>query len=80
MANKVEDYWLFGVQAAQALAMSFMIGLVFFQMTKDQSSVSDRFGLLYFMAALYPYMVTLDVTSYCKRVFCLSLISLVGFL
>lgn len=64
--NNLEDYGFLGVQAVEALAMSVMIGLVFFDLKLDQLSARDRFGLLYIIGALYPYMVILDVISKCQ--------------
>jgi hypothetical protein len=54
------------VQAIEALAMSLMIGLVFYNLGTGQIGIRDRFGLLYIIGALYPYMVILDVVGQCK--------------
>ena len=66
LSNNVEDYGFLGVQAIEAIFMSLMIGIVFFDLAFDQISVRDRFGLLYIVGALYPYMVILDVIGQCK--------------
>ena len=66
LTNNLEDYSFLGVQAIEALAMSIMIGLVFWNLGVDQISIRDRFGLLYIIGALYPYMVILDVVGQCK--------------
>jgi ATP-binding cassette subfamily G (WHITE) protein 8 (sterolin 2) len=68
----LEDYAFLAVQAIEALAMSLMIGLVFFDLKLDQLSARDRFGLLYIIGALYPYMVILDVIGKCQSVFTIS--------
>ena len=65
MKNNLEDYGFLSVQAIEALAMSLMIGLVYFDLELDQLSARDRFGLLYIIGALYPYMVILDVIGKC---------------
>ena len=68
LSNNLEDYGFLGVQAIEAICMSLMIGIVFFDLEFDQISVRDRFGLLYIVGALYPYMVILDVIGQCESV------------
>lgn len=53
------------VQAGEAIFMSIMIGLVYYKLPLDQKSIKDRFGLLYIIGALYPYLVILDVLCQC---------------
>ncbi|WAR18263.1 ABCG8-like protein [Mya arenaria] len=59
--NIVEDYGYLATQFIQAAAMSVVVGLVYFNLAKDQSSMRDRFGMMYILGALYPYMVVLDL-------------------
>lgn len=53
-------------QFIQAFAMSFVVGLVYYKLAIGQSNIRDWFGLMYILAALYPYMVILDVIAQCK--------------
>lgn len=46
--------------------MSVVVGFVYFNLGLDQSSVRDRFGMMYIIGALYPYMVVLDLIGICK--------------
>jgi hypothetical protein len=46
--------------------MSFVVGLVYYKLAYTQSNIRDWFGLMYILAALYPYMVILDVIAQCK--------------
>lgn len=46
--------------------MSFVVGLVYYKLAYGQSNIRDWFGLMYILAALYPYMVILDVIAQCK--------------
>lgn len=46
--------------------MSFVVGLVYYKLAYGQSNIRDWFGLIYILAALYPYMVILDVIAQCK--------------
>ena len=62
----MEDYGFLGVQAIEAICMALMIGLVYYDLGLDQTSMRDRFGLLYIIGALYPYMIILDVIGACK--------------
>ncbi|XP_052270899.1 ATP-binding cassette sub-family G member 8-like isoform X1 [Dreissena polymorpha] len=57
----VEDYGYLVTQLIQAAAMSVVVGLVYFNLKTDQSSMRDRFGMMYILGALYPYMVVLDL-------------------
>ncbi len=66
MRNNVEDYSSLLVQSVEAVMMSVMIGLIFYGLGDDQKSSTDRFGLLYILSALYPYMAMLDVIGKCK--------------
>ncbi|KAK3600622.1 hypothetical protein CHS0354_008910 [Potamilus streckersoni] len=59
--NIVEDYGFLITQLVQAIAMSVVVGLVYYKLGIDQSSIRDRFGLLYILGALYPYMIVLDL-------------------
>ncbi|XP_060558207.1 ATP-binding cassette sub-family G member 8-like isoform X2 [Ruditapes philippinarum] len=59
--NIVEDYGYLATQFIQAVAMSVVVGFVYFNLGLDQSSVRDRFGMMYIIGALYPYMVVLDL-------------------
>jgi len=45
--------------------MSVVVGLVYFNLATDQSSMRDRFGMMYILGALYPYMVVLDLIGVC---------------
>ena len=65
MKNNLEDYSFLGVQAIEAIAMSLVLGLVFVNLGIGQTSIRDRFGLLYSIGALYPYMIILDVIGAC---------------
>ena len=56
------------MQAVEALAMSVIIGLIYFNLSLDQVGLRDRFGLCYIVGALYPYMVILDVIGQCKQI------------
>jgi len=47
--------------------MSVVVGLVYFKLSFDQSSMRDRFGMMYILGALYPYMVVLDLIGICKQ-------------
>jgi hypothetical protein len=64
--NIVEDYGYLATQFIQAVAMSVVVGFVYFNLGLDQSSVRDRFGMMYIIGALYPYMVVLDLIGLCK--------------
>lgn len=64
--DNYSDWPCFGVQAAEAIFMSIMIGLLFFKLEKTQTGMRDRLGLLYIIGALYPYMVILDVVGFRK--------------
>ena len=64
--NIVEDYGFLLSQFLQASAMSVVIGLVYFNLGLDQSSMRDRFGMMYILGALYPYMIVLDLIGICK--------------
>lgn len=59
--NIFEDYGYLATQFIQAVAMSIVVGFVYFNLGLDQSSVRDRFGMMYIIGALYPYMVVLDL-------------------
>lgn len=48
--------------------MSVVVGFVYFNLGLDQSSVRDRFGMMYIIGALYPYMVVLDLIGICKYI------------
>ncbi|XP_064623531.1 ATP-binding cassette sub-family G member 8-like [Lineus longissimus] len=61
--NHIEDYGFLAVQAVIALAMSFLIGLIYFQLTNNQFDLRDRFALMFLIGALYPYNVVLDVVG-----------------
>jgi len=63
--NIVEDYGYLATQFIQAAAMSVVVGLVYFNLATDQSSMRDRFGMMYILGALYPYMVVLDLIGVC---------------
>lgn len=69
--NIVEDYGYLATQFMQALAMSVVVGLVYFNLKLDQSSMRDRFGMMYILGALYPYMVVLDLIGICKYIYTL---------
>ena len=62
----MENYRFLGVQALEAIFMSLMIGLIYFDLGYGQVDMRDRFGLMYIIGALYPYMVILDVIGQCK--------------
>ncbi|XP_076099071.1 ATP-binding cassette sub-family G member 8-like [Mytilus galloprovincialis] len=61
--NILEDYLNLSAQFIQAFAMSFVVGLVYYKLAYGQSNIRDWFGLMYILAALYPYMVILDVIA-----------------
>lgn len=65
--NIVEDYGFLLSQFIQASAMSVVIGLVYFNLGLDQSSMRDRFGMMYILGALYPYMIVLDLIGIYHR-------------
>ena len=46
--------------------MSVVVGLVYFNLGFDQSAMRDRFGMMYILGALYPYMIVLDLIGICK--------------
>ena len=50
-------------QIITALLMSATIGLIFFDLGKDQRSVRDRLSLLYIVVALYPFIIVLDTVA-----------------
>ena len=64
--NIVEDYGFLISQLIQASLMSVVIGLVYFDLGLDQSSMRDRFGMMYILGALYPYMIVLDLIGICE--------------
>ena len=64
--NIVEDYGFLFSQLIQASAMSVVVGLVYFNLGFDQSAMRDRFGMMYILGALYPYMIVLDLIGICK--------------
>ena len=66
LRNNLEDYGFLFVQAAEALFMSVIIGVIYLNLGLDQLGAKDRFGLLYVISALYPYMVILDVIGKCR--------------
>ncbi|XP_074662264.1 ATP-binding cassette sub-family G member 8-like [Tubulanus polymorphus] len=67
--NHVEDYGFLLVQSLEALMMSLLLGVIFWQLQCDQDGVKDRFGLMFLIGGLYPYMIISDVIGdYCKEV------------
>ncbi|XP_055956929.1 ATP-binding cassette sub-family G member 8 [Patella vulgata] len=65
--NIVIDYWFLIVQIIQSLTMSTILGSVFWNLSKDQLGMRDRFGLFFMMCVMYPYTVTLDVIGQSHR-------------
>ncbi|XP_041352326.1 ATP-binding cassette sub-family G member 8-like isoform X2 [Gigantopelta aegis] len=61
MRNLLEDYAMLIIHFLQALTMSFILGVIFVQLGEDQLAMRDRFGLMYLLSTMYPYMVILDI-------------------
>ncbi|KAL5008568.1 hypothetical protein ScPMuIL_014149 [Solemya velum] len=63
--NIIEDYISMATQCIEAAIMSVIIGLVYYQLGNGQADMRDRFGLLYIIIALYPFLIVLDlITQY----------------
>lgn len=65
MLSEIEDYPLLAIRCAQALAMSVMLGVVYWQMHPDQKTIRDHFGLLYMISVMYPYLIIIDIIESC---------------
>jgi ATP-binding cassette subfamily G (WHITE) protein 8 (sterolin 2) len=62
----LEDWPLLGIRSVQALAMSIMLGVVYWKLKSDQSSLRDHFGVLYMISVMYPYLIIVDIIETCK--------------
>ncbi|KAJ8308063.1 hypothetical protein KUTeg_012937 [Tegillarca granosa] len=58
--NLVEDYLFLATQFIQAISMSVVVGLVYFNLGLDQFTVRDWFGLMYIVSSMYPYLFKLN--------------------
>ncbi|PVD26126.1 hypothetical protein C0Q70_13794 [Pomacea canaliculata] len=67
MLSEIEDYPLLAIRCAQALAMSVMLGVVYWQMHPDQKTIRDHFGLLYMISVMYPYLIIIDIIESCFK-------------
>ena len=66
MWSTLEDWPLLGVRSIQAIAMSVMLGVVYWQLTPNQAALRDHFGVLYMVSIMYPYLIIMDVIETCK--------------
>ncbi|XP_070188788.1 ATP-binding cassette sub-family G member 8-like [Littorina saxatilis] len=67
MRSILEDWPLLGVRSIQALAMSIMLGVVYWQLQPNQSSLRDHFGVLYMISVMYPYLIVVDIIETCHK-------------
>lgn len=68
MRSILEDWPLLGVRSIQALAMSIMLGVVYWQLQPNQSSLRDHFGVLYMISVMYPYLIVVDIIETCRLI------------
>nr|KAG5692502.1 hypothetical protein BaRGS_018707 [Batillaria attramentaria] len=50
-----------------ALAMSMMLGVVYWQLEPTQGSLRDHFGVLYMISVMYPYLIIVDIIETCFK-------------
>ena len=65
MRSTLEDWPLLGVRSIQAFAMSIMLGVVYWQLQRNQGALRDHFGVLYMVSVMYPYLIIVDIIETC---------------
>lgn len=63
----VDDWPSLLTHILEAIFMSFLLGLGFYQLKRSQSSIRDWFGAMFIVSALYPYMIILGLIGKCHE-------------
>ncbi|ESO86757.1 hypothetical protein LOTGIDRAFT_128489 [Lottia gigantea] len=65
--NTVINQWALIVQTFEAVFMSLVLGVVFWELTLDQRGIRDRYGFMFMITMMYPFTNTLDVIGQCHE-------------
>ncbi|XP_076463935.1 ATP-binding cassette sub-family G member 8-like [Babylonia areolata] len=67
MRSTLEDWSLMGVRSIQAVAMSIMLGVVYWNLHHTEDELRDHFGILYMVSIMYPYLIIMDIIETCHK-------------
>ncbi|KAL8617303.1 hypothetical protein ACOMHN_061017 [Nucella lapillus] len=67
MRSTLEDLSLLAVRSVQAIAMSVMLGVVYWKLSHNQAELRDHFGILYMVSIMYPYLIIMDIIETCHK-------------